>query len=419
MSGIPTEKRILVLNCGSSSLKYEVYAMPSRQSLGRGLVERIGESAGKLVQSSPQGESRVEQAIPDHSAAMALVGKALVDPQSGILGDLSEISGVGHRVVHGGERFSASVLIDPEVITAIEEASELAPLHNPPNLTGIREAERLLPGIPQAAVFDTAFHQTMPPAAYLYGLPHEFYDKMRIRRYGFHGTSHRFVAARAAQLLKRPPEEVNLITCHLGNGASLTAIESGRSVDTSMGFTPLEGVMMGTRCGDIDPAILSYLEERGYTSKQLNAIMNKKSGLLGLSGISNDMRDLETAAERGEERAQEALDVYAHKVRKYIGAYSANLVTVDALVFTGGIGQHGVKMRERICHNLEHMGIVMDYELNKKVGSSEGRVSPRYSQTAIQVIPTNEELQIAMDVFDLIGVSTPRDTQPIPCGANV
>ena len=412
MIGIQTEKRILVLNCGSSSLKYEVYLMPARQSLGRGLIERIGESEGKLVQISPRGESTIEQTIPDHASAMELVGKTLIDPAIGILKDLSEIGGVGHRVVHGGERFSGSVIIDPEVIAAIEEAAELAPLHNPPNLIGIREAERLLPGVPQVGVFDTAFHQTMPPSAYLYGLPREFYDKLRIRRYGFHGTSHRFVAARAAQLLKRSPEDTNLITCHLGNGASLTAIEAGRSVDTSMGFTPLEGVMMGTRCGDIDPAILSYLEERGYTGKQLNAIMNKKSGLLGLSGISNDMRDLEAAAERGEERAQETLDVYAHKVRKYIGAYSANLVTVDALVFTGGVGQHGVKMRERICHNLEHMGIVMDYELNKKVGSKEGVVSPRYSPTAIQVIPTNEELQIAMDVYDLIGSRSHFETKP-------
>lgn len=406
MIGIQTEKRILVLNCGSSSLKYEVYSMPAQQSLGRGLVERIGESEGKLVQVSPKGESTVKQSIPDHGTAMELVGKALVDPELGILGDLNEIQGVGHRVVHGGERFSASVIIDLEVIEAIEEAAELAPLHNPPNLTGIREAERLLPGIPQVGVFDTAFHQTMPPSAYLYGLPREFYDKHRIRRYGFHGTSHRFVAARAAQMMKRQLEDMNLITCHLGNGASLTAIEAGCSVDTSMGFTPLEGVMMGTRCGDIDPAILSYLEERGYTSKQLNTIMNKKSGLLGLSGLSNDMRDIEAAAEQGGQAAQETLDVYAHKVRKYIGAYSANLVTVDALVFTGGIGQHGVKMRERICHNLEHMGIVMDYELNKRVGSKEGVVSARYSQTAILVIPTNEELQIAADVYELLGDAT-------------
>jgi acetate kinase len=403
MDGILTEKRILVLNCGSSSLKYEVFSMPSQQSLGKGLVERIGESQGRLVQTSPSGDFTLEQAIPDHRTAMELVGKALVQTENGILGDLSEIEGVGHRVVHGGERFSASVLIDPDVLAAIEQASELAPLHNPPNLTGIQEAEQLLPGVPQVAVFDTAFHQSMPPSAYLYGLPREFYDKYRIRRYGFHGTSHRFVAARASQLLKRALEDTNLITCHLGNGASLTAIENGKSVDTSMGFTPLEGVMMGTRCGDIDPAILPYLEERGFSGKQLNTIMNKKSGLLGLSGLSNDMRDLEAAAEQNNTQAQETLEVYAHKVRKYIGAYSANLVTVDALVFTGGIGQHGVKMRERICHNLEHMGIVMDYELNKRVGSKEGVVSPRYSQTAILVIPTNEELQIATDVFDLLG----------------
>lgn len=402
MSGIQPDKRILVLNCGSSSLKYEVFAMPSQQSLGKGLVERIGETEGRLVQTSPKGESLLEQTIQDHGVAMELLGKALIHPETGILGNLSEIDGIGHRVVHGGERFSASVIIDPEVIEAIEEASELAPLHNPPNLTGIREAERLLPGVPQVGVFDTAFHQTMPPSAYLYGLPREFYDKHRIRRYGFHGTSHRFVANRAAKLLKRNLEDMNLITCHLGNGASLTAIEAGRSVDTSMGFTPLEGVMMGTRCGDIDPAILSYLEERGYTSKQLNTIMNKKSGLLGLSGISNDMRDLEAAAERGDERAQETLDVYAHKVRKYIGAYSADLVTMDALVFTGGIGQHGVKMRERICHKLENMGIMMDYELNKRLGSKEGVVSFPYSHTAILVVPTNEELQIAMDVFELL-----------------
>jgi acetate kinase len=405
MNGIQPEKRILVLNCGSSSLKYEVFAMPSRQSLGKGLIERIGETEGRLVQSSPKGEATMEQTILDHGVAMEMLGKALVHPDHGILGNLEEIDGIGHRVVHGGERFSASVIIDPEVIEAIEEASELAPLHNPPNLTGIREAERLLPGVPQVGVFDTAFHQTMPPSAYLYGLPREFYDKHRIRRYGFHGTSHRFVATRAAKILKRELEDTNLITCHLGNGASLTAIESGKSVDTSMGFTPLEGVMMGTRCGDIDPAILSYLEERGYSFKQLNTIMNKKSGLLGLSGISNDMRDLEAAAERGDERAQETLDVYAHKVRKYIGAYSANLETVDALVFTGGIGQHGVKMRERICHNLEHMGIVMDYEQNKRVGNKEGIVSARYSQTAILVVPTNEELQIATDVFELLGTA--------------
>ena len=396
------EKRILVLNCGSSSLKYEVFAMPHRRSLGRGSVERIGESEGRLVQNSPRGDHVVEQQFKDHGEAMAVIGRALVHPELGLIASLAEINGIGHRVVHGGEKFSASAIIDDEVIAAIQENMELAPLHNGPNLTGIREAAILLPGVKQVAVFDTAFHQGMPASSYLYGLPREFYDKYKIRRYGFHGTSHRYVAARAMELMRRFPENTNLITCHLGNGASLTAIENGRSIDTSMGFTPLEGVMMGTRCGDIDPAILPYLEERGFTAKQLNNILNKRSGLLGLSGISNDLRDLETAAERGESHAQEALDVYAHKVRKYIGAYSAELVKVDGLVFTGGIGQHGVKMRERISRRLEHIGIVMDYEQNAQNGSQEGVISARYSPVTILVIPTNEEMQIALDVFDLL-----------------
>ncbi|HNX96719.1 MAG TPA: acetate kinase, partial [Candidatus Aminicenantes bacterium] len=398
----PFEKRFLVLNCGSSSLKYEVFRMPHRQSLGKGLVERIGEGQGRLVQTSARGEVLREQPIPDHGVAMELVGSALVDAGAGILTSLAEIEGVGHRVVHGGEEFSSSVRIDEPVIAAIERNAELAPLHNPPNLLGIRQAMRLLPGVPQVAVFDTAFHQTMPPSAYLYGLPREFYDKFKIRRYGFHGTSHRYVAARAMELMRRFPENTNLITCHLGNGASVTAIECGRSIDTSMGFTPLEGLMMGTRCGDLDPAILPFLEERGIAAGDLNAILNKKSGLLGLSGISNDLRDLEAAVEAGNRQAEEALEVYAHRVRKYIGAYSAGLVKLDGLVFTGGIGQYGVKMRERICHRLEGIGIVMDYAQNAGVGGSEGIVSARYSPTTILVIPTNEELQIAKDVFDIL-----------------
>ncbi len=395
-------KRILVLNSGSSSLKYEVFRMPHRESLGRGSVERIGEASGILTQSSPKGTLRREEQFKDHGVAMERIAGALVDPASGILGSMAEIEAVGHRVVHGGERFAASVVIDEKVLAAIEENIELAPLHNPANLTGIREAERLFPGLPQVAVFDTAFHQTMPPAAYLYGLPRELYDKFRIRRYGFHGTSHRYVAARALELLKRDASNTNLITCHLGNGASITAIENGRSIDTSMGFTPLEGLVMGTRSGDIDPAILGFLEERGYTAKELTALVNKKSGLLGLSGISNDLRDLEAAVDRGDERAVEALDVYAHRVRKYIGAYSAELFRVDALVFTGGVGQHGWRMRERICHRLENIGIVMDYERNKMDGSGEGIVSAPYSPTSILVIPTNEELQIALDAYDLV-----------------
>jgi acetate kinase len=396
------EQRVLVLNSGSSSLKYEVFLMPRRVSLGKGGVERIGESKGILKQNSAQGEIVVETVFPDHSVAMQAVGKALVDPERGILGSMSELGAIGHRVVHGGERFSKSVVIDGQVLAAIEENIELAPLHNPANLTGIREAERLIPGLPQVAVFDTAFHQTMPSTAYLYGLPRELYDKHKIRRYGFHGTSHRYVAGRALEILGRRPENTNIITCHLGNGASITAIESGRSVDTSMGFTPLEGLMMGTRSGDFDPAIIGYLYERGYSMHDLMNMLNKKSGLLGLSGLSNDLRDLELAAEQGNKNAVEALDVYAHRVRKYIGAYMANLVKVDALVFTGGVGQHGHRMRERICHRLENIGIFMDYSRNCANCSEEGIVSHPYSPTSIMVIPTNEELQIAMDAYELL-----------------
>jgi acetate kinase len=400
-------RMILVINCGSSSLKYEVYLMPQRTSLGKGIVERIGEAKGKISQkTTPTGSEPVEYArelpVPDHKKAMALVRDALTDPEAGALSAIGDIAGVGHRVVHGGERYSKSVVIDPEVMKSIEECAELAPLHNPPNLTGIRAAREILPEAKQVAVFDTAFHQTMPPAAYLYALPYEFYEKMHIRRYGFHGTSHRYVASRAMTLLTRSPENTNVITCHLGNGASVTAIEHGRSIDTSMGFTPLEGLVMGTRSGDIDPAILTYLEARGYSGGDLNSLLNKKSGLLGLSGISNDLRDLEKEAEKGNRRAVDTLDVYAYRVRKYIGAYAANLVKVDALVFTGGIGQNGVKMRERICRRLENLGIIMDYELNRSRGSDEGLVSAGYSPVAILVVPTNEELQIAIDAYELI-----------------
>jgi len=396
------DRKILVVNCGSSSLKYEVWQMPQRISLGRGLIERIGELKGKIEQKTPRGDLTREVQVPHHKAAMALVSEALTDPARGVLTRLEEIEGIGHRVVHGGEQYSSSVVIDEQVVQAVEKNAELAPLHNPPNLIGIREAQAVLPDVPQVAVFDTAFHQTMPPAAYLYGLPYELYEKYRIRRYGFHGTSHRYVASRAMELLKRFPENTNVITCHLGNGASVTAIEHGISIDTSMGFTPLEGLMMGTRSGDIDPAIIDFLERRGYTSTEVNTLLNKKSGLLGLSGISNDLRDLEAEAAKGNPRAVQALEVYAYRVRKYVGAYVANLVKVDAVVLTGGIGQHGVKMRERICHRLENLGIFMDYDLNTSLGSGEGIVSAPFSPIAILVIPTNEELQIAIDTYDLI-----------------
>jgi len=395
-------EKILVINCGSSSLKYEVFNMPERISCGKGLVERIGEAEGNISQESEKGVYEKKEKIPDHRHAVDLMSRAVSDPKNGLVDSLDEIKGVGHRVVHGGEEYASSVIINEDVIRAIETNSELAPLHNPPNLTGIRELKVLLPDVPQVAVFDTAFHQTLPPAAYLYGLPRELYKKYKIRRYGFHGTSHRYVAGEAAKIMKRVPENTNIISCHLGNGASITAIAQGKSIDTSMGFTPLEGVMMGTRSGDLDPAILLYLMERGYSADDLNTLLNKKSGLYGLSGISNDLRDLEEAAEKGDKNAIEALDVYAYRIRKYIGAYSANIVKVDILVFTGGIGQHGVKMRERICHRLENVGIFMDYEKNKTVGGGTGIVSAEYSPTAICVIPTNEELQIAMDTYSII-----------------
>jgi acetate kinase len=320
----------------------------------------------------------------------------------GALSDIHEIATVGHRVVHGGEHYSASVVIEDKVIKAIEETSELAPLHNPPNLTGIRAATALLPEVKQVAVFDTAFHQTLSPAAYLYGLPRRLYDEYKIRRYGFHGTSHRYVAARAMTILKRFPENTNVITCHLGNGASVTAIENGKSIDTSMGFTPLEGLMMGTRCGDLDPAITFYLLERGYTPEELNKMYNKQSGFLGLSGVGNDLRDLEKGAREGNQDCAETLDVYAYRIRKYIGAYAANLVKVDALIFTGGIGENGVLVRQRVCNRLENLGIVMDYEKNLSNGAQEGIISADYSPTSILVVPTNEELQIAIDSFELL-----------------
>ncbi|MFP4383368.1 MAG: acetate/propionate family kinase [Spirochaetia bacterium] len=393
---------ILVINCGSSSLKYQVYRMPERKSIGKGTVERIGEQKGTVSQESEKGDISEDVEVKNHTQAMELVIKLLTDRESGIIGSKAEIAGVGHRVVHGGEEYSKSVVIDEPVIEAIERNIELAPLHNPANLTGIQEAMKVFPGKVQAAVFDTAFHQTMPPAAFLYGLPREFYQKYRIRKYGFHGTSHRYVSAEAVHFLKRSPENTNVISCHLGNGASITAIKNGKSIDTSMGFTPLAGLVMGTRCGDVDPAIILYLLERGYTSEDLNRIMNKESGLLGLSGISNDLRDLEAAAEKGDEKAIQALDVYAHNIRKYIGAYAANIVKVDILVFTGGVGQFGVKMRERICHRLENLGIVMDYEKNSRNGNEEGIISADYSQTSIVVVPTNEELQIAIDTYSLL-----------------
>ncbi|MBP7654400.1 acetate kinase [Candidatus Dependentiae bacterium] len=395
-------RKILVINCGSSSIKYEIYKMPHRESMGKGLVECIGESEGSIKQTSEKGEYLLKQHIPDHNEALKLMLNAITDSEKGLIENINEVSAVGHRVVHGGEYYASSIVIDENVIKTIDELSELAPLHNPPNLAGILAAKEVLPDVSHVAVFDTAFHQTILPIAYLYGIPREFYEKYKIRKYGFHGTSHRYVAARAIGLMKRAPENTNVISCHLGNGASVTAIESGYSADTSMGFTPLEGLMMGTRSGDIDPAILFFLEERGYSSKELNKILNKKSGLLGLSGISNDLRKLEEAAANKDKNAIEALEVYAYRVRKYIGFFAAEMVKVDILVFTGGIGQYGVKMRERICNRLENLGVILDKELNIQNGSNEGIISKDYSRVSVLVVPTNEELQISLDVYNMV-----------------
>ncbi len=376
--------------------------MPEQISLGKGLVERIGLSDGKVCQEYQGKKVQKTLEIPNHRVAFQQMMLALLDPQQGILNSIDEIKGIGHRVVHGGDQYSSSVLINADVKQAIEANIELAPLHNPANLTGIKEAEEIFPGVPQVAVFDTAFHQTLPPSAYLYGIPREFYEKYRIRRYGFHGTSHRYVAGIALQMMKRSAENTNMITCHLGNGASITAIQAGKSIDTSMGFTPLEGLMMGTRSGDLDPSIIFYLEERGYDFHEVHNILNKKSGLLGLSGISSDLRDIEAAAEQGNANAIEALDTYAYRIRRYVGAYAANLIKVDMLVFTGGIGQFGVKMRQRICSRMENLGIHINRELNNKVGANAGIISQDYSPISILVIPTNEELQIAIDASELI-----------------
>lgn len=395
-------QKILVVNCGSSSLKYEVYEMPQRESLGKGLVDRIGIHDGSIEHDGVNGKYERQLDIANHKEAMALVIGALTDEHNGILGSVDEILGVGHRVVHGGEKYANSVVIHDDVLKAIEEYIELAPIHNPANLTGIKEAMAIFPTQKHVAVFDTAFHQTIPPAAYLYALPRELYDKYRIRRYGFHGTSHRYVAAQAVRLLKRSPDNTNLITCHLGNGCSVTAIKNGRSIDTSMGFTPLEGLMMGTRSGSIDPAIVFFLLERGMKPDELNDMLNKKSGLKGLSGLSNDLRDIEEAAELGDRNAADALEVYAHRARHYVGAYAAEIVKVDILVFTGGVGQYGTRMRERICRRLENLGIVMDYRKNLENGPREGIISMDYSPVTIVVLPTNEELQIAIDTFELL-----------------
>jgi len=394
--------KVLVLNAGSSSLKFELFDMPAERVLASGLVERIGEAGSRLLWRSDPAEPKreVKQAIPDHAQGLSLVLGALCGGDGAPLDSLSEIGAVGHRVVHGGEAFSATALITSEVEAAIEAHVPLAPLHNPPNLLGIRVAREALPGAAQVAVFDTAFHQSLPPKAYLYALPKELYRDHQVRRYGFHGTSHRFVAQRAAELLGRPLEDLRIITCHLGNGASICAVERGRSVDTSMGMTPLEGLIMGTRCGDLDPALPLFLQRQlGMDADEVDLLLNKRSGMLGLSGMSNDLRELEDAAEAGHQDAALALDAYAYRIRKYIGAYTAVLGSVDAIVFTAGVGENSDVVRAAVLEGLAPMGYALDAEANRGLRGREADITAPGSRTRVLVIPTDEELAIARDAM--------------------
>ena len=387
--------KILVLNCGSSSLKYQLIDMSNEEVLCVGLVERIGIEGSVLKQEKDgvEGKLIVEQPMKNHQDAIKLVLDAVVDPQYGGVKDIKEVEAVGHRVVHGGEKFAGSVLITDEVKAALEECIELAPLHNPANIMGIEACEAILPGVPMVGVFDTAFHQTMPKSSYLYGLPHELYTKYGVRRYGFHGTSHRYVSQRAAAMLGKNIEDCKIITCHLGNGASVAAIDGGKSVDTSMGFTPLEGLIMGTRCGDIDAAILPFLmEKEGLDAKGLSD---------GMTGISSDFRDIEDAAAQNNELAQVALESYAKKVKKYIGSYAAEMNGVDAVVFTAGVGENGIDMRADIMANMDFLGMKLDEEANK-VRGKERVISTEDSKVKILLIPTNEELMIARDTLELV-----------------
>ena len=394
---------ILVINCGSSSLKYQLINMKNEEVLAKGLVERIG-IEGAQVKHTTTGKEEViiKETMPDHRKALELVLNALIDPNYGAISSMDEINAVGHRVVHGGEKFASSVLIDDEVMEAINDCIDLAPLHNPPNIMGIEACKELMPNTPMVAVFDTAFHQTIPMANYIYPLPYELYENYGIRRYGFHGTSHKYVAMRTAQILGKDIKDLNIISCHLGNGASVCAIQGGKSIDTSMGFTPLEGLAMGTRTGDLDPAIMPFImEKENLNLEEVNELFNKKSGVLGISGISSDFRDLEEAAEEGNERAKLALDVFANRVKKYIGAYTAIMCDIDALVFTAGIGENSVYIREKICEGLECIGVMLDKDRNQ-VRGKESIVSRSIISTAILVVPTNEELMIAKDTLELV-----------------
>ncbi len=397
--------KILVLNCGSSSIKYQLIEMGNESNLlAKGLVERIGLANAEIShQVQRKDKIKMVKDIKDHQIGINMVLDLLVSPENGIIKDVNEIKAVGHRVAHGGENFKTSALITEQAIKEIEKCIELAPLHNPANLKGITSIKAILPNVPQVAVFDTSFHQTMPEHSYLYGIPYEYYDKYRIRRYGFHGTSHKFVAKKAADLVGKKMEEVNIISCHLGNGASVAAIQKGKSIDTSMGFTPIEGLMMGTRCGDLDLGIAMFLMEKENLDRNaLNDVLNKKSGLQGVSGISSDMRDLWAAAEKGDNRAAVALEMFSYRVKKYIGAYAAAMGGVDIILFTGGIGENDFGTREKVCKGLEFLGVNFDTKINDQLRGKDVVLTTADSKVKVVTVTTDEELVIATDTYNLV-----------------
>jgi len=396
--------KILVLNCGSSSVKYKLIDMPSANILAQGGLEKLGLKDSFLKHSKGNGEKEIiQKEIAEHTAGIEFILQVLTDPKNGVLDSLSEIDAVGHRVVHGGEKFNSSMLITSEVIEKIEECIPLAPLHNLPNLKGIRAIEKLMPNVPQVAVFDTAFHQTMPQKAFMYALPYEFYEEKGVRRYGFHGTSHHYVSQKAFATLNIKPEGSRIITCHIGNGGSITAIKDGKSIDTSMGMTPLEGLIMGTRVGDIDAGTVIYLmEENKYNVQEISSILNSKSGLLGISGSSSDMRDIQGKIEEGDKRAALAVEMFQYRVKKYIGSYIAALGGLDVLIFTGGIGENNYRIRELICKELEYLGIQIDKNINTNTIGEERILSPEGSKVTVIVIPTDEELMIASNTLEIV-----------------
>ena len=395
--------KVLVLNCGSSSLKYQLIDMETEKVMAKGLCERIG-IEGSRLKHQPEGKDAVifDDYQENHAVSVKMVLDALTHPEYGVVKSMKEINAVGHRVVHGGEYFASSVIITDEVKEALEKCCDLAPLHNPANLIGIAACEEIMPGVPQVGVFDTAFHQTMPERAYLYALPYEYYEKYKVRRYGFHGTSHRFVSEEVCKMMDRPYDQTKVITCHLGNGGSVCAVRNGKSIDTTMGFTPLEGLVMGTRAGDVDVAAVTYLmKKEGLTADEMDNILNKKSGVLGLSGVSSDFRDIEEAAEAGNDRAEIALDVFAYKVAKRIGAYASAMNGVDAIVFTAGLGENSGATRRAICDYLGWMGVHID-SYNNSLRGKAIEISATDSRVRVYVIPTNEELVIARDTKELL-----------------